>query len=84
MTDPTPTEETTDATATKCEMADCTTVRTDEPDYSPVQAFVGQQIGWYSGDDGEICPKHLAEALARSNRVPYTYYEPGGTIGRTS
>ncbi len=27
----------------------------DAYDYNPLQVVTGQRIGWYSGDDGEIC-----------------------------
>lgn len=29
--------------------------RPEEPDYTPVQAALGQTLGWFSGDDGEFC-----------------------------
>jgi len=67
-----------------CSEHGCTTNRTDEPDYSPIQAMTGQPLGWYSGDDGEFCPKHIAGLMALGNRQPYRYFEPGGTIGITS
>jgi hypothetical protein len=31
----------------------------DSYDYSPVQVITGQPFGWYSGDDGEICPEDM-------------------------
>lgn len=27
----------------------------DDYDYSPLQVISGRPLGWYSGDDGEIC-----------------------------
>jgi hypothetical protein len=36
--------------------ASCTRRRREgEEDYHPFQAFAGGTLGWYSGDDGEIC-----------------------------
>lgn len=45
----------------------CGLVRTDEPDYSPIQLILGQEVGWYSGDDGEICPKDMQELFNKAN-----------------
>lgn len=28
----------------------------DAYDYNPLQVVTGQPLGWYSGDDGEVCP----------------------------
>ena len=38
----------------RCQICDKT--RTDEPDYNPLQVILGHPFGWYSGDDGEMCP----------------------------
>lgn len=65
----------------KCVEDGCEVVRTDEPEYSFLQPALGKPLGWYSGDDGEFCPRHIAGMLALGNRQPYRYYEPGGTIG---
>lgn len=27
----------------------------DAYDYNPLQVVTGQPLGWYSGDDGELC-----------------------------
>lgn len=35
----------------------------DAYDYSAVQVIAGQPVGWYSGDDGEICPEDMANML---------------------
>lgn len=35
----------------------------DAYDYNPLQAVTGQPLGWYSGDDGEVCPKCMTELL---------------------
>lgn len=35
----------------------------DAYDYSPLQVVTNQPVGWYSGDDGELCPEHITELL---------------------
>lgn len=35
----------------------------DAYDYSPMQAITGQPLGWYSGDDGEICPEDMTKMM---------------------
>ena len=54
----------------------CGKVRTsDIPDYTPTQAVVpGLKLGWYSGKDGEICPKDIAQLMSDVNRRTYSYY----------
>ena len=37
----------------------------DAYDYSPLQVVMGQPLGWYSGDDGEICPECMTGILRR-------------------
>jgi len=32
-------------------------------DYTPVQVVVGAALGWYSGDDGEMCGDCMSELL---------------------
>jgi hypothetical protein len=61
----------------------CGVTRTDEPDYSAIQPMTGQPLGWYSGDDGEICPKDIAELMATSNLRTYAYHLPGGGVAST-
>jgi hypothetical protein len=39
----------------------------DAYDYSPVQAITGAPLGWYSADDGEICPEDMTQMLRRAN-----------------
>lgn len=46
---------------------DCGKTRTDEPDYSPMQLLLGQPVGWYSGDDGELCPADMQKLFNRAN-----------------
>ena len=36
----------------------------DAYDYSPLQLLIGKPLGWYSGDDGEVCPEDI-EAMLR-------------------
>lgn len=35
----------------------------DAYDYNPLQAITGQPLGWYSGDDGEICPQCMTKTM---------------------
>lgn len=37
----------------------------DGVDYSPVQVMTGQPVGWYSGDDGEVCPPCMSKTLGQ-------------------
>jgi hypothetical protein len=37
----------------------------DFNDYSPIQAIMGAPLGWYSGDDGEICPEDMTDMMRR-------------------
>jgi hypothetical protein len=36
----------------------------DAYDYSPLQVIGGKSVGWYSGDDGEMCPECMTRTLA--------------------
>lgn len=40
----------------------------DTYDYNPLQVVTGQPLGWYSGDDGEVCPKCMTELLGGQQR----------------
>lgn len=71
-------------TGAACSQPGCETHRTTEPEYSAIQAMTGQPLGWYSGDDGEFCPKHIAELMAMGNRRAYNYFNADGTIGATA
>lgn len=33
----------------------------DAYDYTPMQVVTGQPLGWYSGDDGEVCPECMTK-----------------------
>jgi hypothetical protein len=35
----------------------------DSYDYSPIQVVTGKPLGWYSGDDGEVCPEDMAKMI---------------------
>lgn len=35
----------------------------DAYDYNPLQVLTGQSLGWYSGDDGEICPEDMEKMV---------------------
>ena len=35
----------------------------DAYDYTPMQVVTGQPFGWYSGDDGEVCPECMTTML---------------------
>jgi hypothetical protein len=37
-------------------------------EYSPLQVMTGQPLGWYSGDDGEICPEDMERAMSRRSK----------------
>ena len=47
----------------------CNVERSTEPDYSPIQAITGQPFGWYSGDDGEMCPACFTDIFDTANRT---------------
>lgn len=32
-------------------------------DYSPIQVITNAELGWYSGDDGEICPEDMTKTI---------------------
>lgn len=35
----------------------------DAYDYNPLQVVTGQPLGWYSDDDGEICPECMERVI---------------------
>lgn len=39
----------------------------DAYDYHPLQVVTGRALGWYSGDDGELCPECLTKTLRSAN-----------------
>ncbi len=45
---------------------ECQRTRTDaDGDYHPMQLFMRMRVGWYSGDDGEMCGECMAEIFRR-------------------
>lgn len=61
-----------------CMEPGCNKVRTDEPDYSAIQVmFENGVLGWYSGDDGELCPPHMAALMELGNKRSYRYFGDG-------
>lgn len=41
----------------------------DAYDYTPMQVMTGQPLGWYSGDDGEVCPECMTKNLQGDPRA---------------
>lgn len=37
----------------------------DVYDYHPAQVITGQPLGWYSGDDGQMCPECMTKMIAK-------------------
>ena len=37
----------------------------DTLDYSAMQVIFGGAVGWYSGDDGEVCQECMVKTLTR-------------------
>lgn len=35
----------------------------DAYDYNPIQVVTGKPLGWYSGDDGEVCQQCMTSLL---------------------
>lgn len=35
----------------------------DAYDYNPAQVITGKPLGWYSGDDGEVCPEDMTTMI---------------------
>lgn len=54
-----------DDLAVKC--SSCGRERTldDAYDYNPIQVATGKPLGWYSGDDGEVCQQCMTELIGR-------------------
>jgi DNA-directed RNA polymerase subunit RPC12/RpoP len=53
----------TDLIPQKCSMCGRERTLDDAYDYHPLQAMTGKPLGWYSGDDGEVCPECMTKAL---------------------
>ena len=39
-----------------------------DEDYSPMQVLFGAPLGWYSGDDGELCGGCMSALIGKANR----------------
>lgn len=35
----------------------------DTYDYTPMQVITNSAMGWYSGDDGEVCPEDMERTI---------------------
>lgn len=60
-----PTEGVAPVLAVKCSLCRRERALTDAYDYNPLQVITGQPVGWYSGEDGELCPECMAKTLGR-------------------
>ena len=49
----------------KCSLCHRERTLFDVNDYNPLQAIMSQPLGWYSGDDGEICPEDMTRMMGR-------------------
>lgn len=38
-----------------------------EDNYSPMQVILGHPLGWYSGDDGEICGDCMTDLMRKQS-----------------
>lgn len=36
----------------------------DAYDYHPIQVITGRPLGWYSCDDGEVCPECMTKTMS--------------------
>ena len=53
---------------TPVECDQCFRVKNEsDDDYNPMQIFLGQPIGWYSGDDGELCGDCMTAIMRRQS-----------------
>ena len=51
----------------KCQMCGRERTLSDTYDYNPLQVVMGDPLGWYSADDGEICGGCMTELIGKSN-----------------
>lgn len=49
----------------RCSMCGRERTLHDHTDYNPLQVIMGAALGWYSGDDGEVCGGCMANTLRR-------------------
>lgn len=55
--------KTADSPVPKCSLCGRERTLGDAYDYNPIQAMTGRPLGWYSGDDGEVCPECMTKTL---------------------
>lgn len=48
-----------DSTIQRCSICGRERTLSDPNDYNPIQVISGAPLGWYSGDDGEVCPEDM-------------------------
>lgn len=48
----------------KCDLCQRERRISDAYDYNPLQVISGQPVGWYSGEDGEVCPECMTKTLS--------------------
>jgi hypothetical protein len=53
----------TNSTIPTCSICDRGRTVNDTYAYNPIQVVTGRSVGWYSGIDGEICPKCMTKLL---------------------
>lgn len=46
-----------------CQMCGRERTLQDDYDYNPAQVFTGRPLGWYSGEDGEVCGECVAKMI---------------------
>jgi len=56
----------------------------DAYDYNPIQVVTGRPVGWYSGDDGEVCPECMTATLRGGPLPPRRESITCPNCGRTS
>lgn len=50
-----------------CSSCDRQRTAQDTIDYHPLQVFTDGPFGWYSGDDGELCPECFMAMMRKAN-----------------
>lgn len=53
----------TEALVPTCGMCGRERTLEDAYDYNPIQVVSGKPLGWYSGDDGEICSEDMEKMI---------------------
>jgi len=47
----------------RCQVCERPRLIADSYDYNPLQVIMGEALGWYSADDGEICGSCMTNML---------------------